>query len=58
MSFQVNGEPLETYVTEAVTNWKNWQPIATNMAPASGTFEVVDPDWSSFNLALLPGFHP
>jgi hypothetical protein len=58
MSFQVNGEPLEMYVTEAVTNWPNWQPIATNLAPASGTFEVVDPDWSSFNWRCYRVFHP
>jgi len=49
LRFKVWGSPDVTYVIQASDKLTEWIDISTNTAPASGNFEVIDPDAFSFD---------
>ena len=49
LRFMVWGSPDVTYVIQASDKLTEWIDISTNTAPASGNFEVIDPDAFSFD---------
>ena len=44
--FWVTGWPRVSYIVQASRDFAEWMVLSTNTAPASGTFEVIDPDAS------------
>jgi len=49
LRFEVTGPGYATYLIQATHDWREWRTISTNTAPASGSFEVIDPDAALFN---------
>jgi len=47
-SFQLAGAPQGTYVIEASTDLKNWQPVLTNSLPLNGLLQIGDPIGNGF----------
>ena len=56
--FLVMATPNLTYLVQTTHDWKQWNVIATNTAPADGMFEVVDPDTSPVDWKCYRVFHP
>jgi hypothetical protein len=47
-SFQLEGAPQGTYVIQASTDLKNWQPILTNSLTVNGLLQIGDPLGGAF----------